>query len=90
MAKQTDWQRFEKKMAKRHRGRLISGPGMPDYTRGSIDGEVKLRTRPLTKREVMSECQKGRTEIICNTGFSPAAVQYIKRYRCYVKLIEDW
>jgi hypothetical protein len=84
-----NWQKFQKKMAKKHRGRPVGGPGKPDYTRGVITGEVKLRSKPLTKREVMTECQKGRLELICNAGFSPSATQYVKRYRPYVKLITD-
>lgn len=84
-----NWQNFQQKMAKKHRGRPVGGPGKPDYTRGSVNGEVKQRNKPLTKREVMIECQKGRHEIICNAGFSPSAKQYTDRYRPYVKLIKD-
>jgi len=81
MTRQQAWQSLEKRMAKKHRGHHIGGPGKPDYTRGGVQGEVKQRTRPLTKLEVMEECRKGRTEIVCNKGFSNQARQYVERYR---------
>lgn len=87
MANPKSWQKHEKKTAKKHRGRHVGGPGQPDYTRGDVQGEVKLRQRPLTKAEVMAECRKGRTEIDCNAGFSESAIEYINRYRPDVKLI---
>jgi len=87
MANPKRWQKHEKKTAKKHRGRHVGGPGQPDYTRGDVQGEVKLRQRPLTKTEVMAECRKGRTEIVCNAGFSESAIEYINRYRPDVKLV---
>jgi hypothetical protein len=81
MVQKRSWQRFEKKVAKRHRGKYIGGPGKPDYTRGNIHGEVKQRTTPLTKAQVMEECRKGRTEIVCPAGFTEQARLYVKRYR---------
>ena len=81
MTNKTSWQKLEKGTAKRHRGKHVGGPGKPDYTRGNVHGEVKQRTKPLTKTEVMKECQKGRTEIVCPAGFSKEARQYVKRYR---------
>ena len=86
MANPKSWQKHEKMIAKEHRGRHVGGPGKPDYTRGKVQGEVKLRKRPLTKTEVMAECRKGRTEIDCNAGFSESAIEYINRYRPNVKL----
>lgn len=87
MARQQRWQSLEKRMAKKHRGHHIGGPGKPDYTRGDTQGEVKQRQRPLTKTEVMKECRKGRDEITCDAGFTKAAIGYVKRYRPSVKLI---
>lgn len=81
MAQKKSWQQFEKRAAKRHRGKHVGGPGKPDYTRGRTHGEVKQRTTPLTKPEVIEECRKGRTEIVCPAGFTEAAWQYVKRYR---------
>jgi len=81
MAQRKSWQKLQVAAAKRHRGRLVGGPGKPDYTRGEVQGEVKLRQRPLTKPEVMRECQKGRTEIVSPTGFTKPARQYVIRYR---------
>jgi len=87
MAKRKYWQHYEKTVARRHRGRVVGGPGQPDYIRGTVCGEAKLRNRPLNRSEVMGECKKGRMEIVCNKGFTNQAVQYVKRYRPSVKLI---
>lgn len=87
MTRQGKWQSFEKRTAREHRGRHIGGPGKPDYTRGYTQGEAKLRQRPLTKAEVMAECHKGRGEIVCNAGFTKSAIEYARRYRPSVKLI---
>jgi hypothetical protein len=87
MGKRKHWQNYEKTVATKHRGRHIGGPRQPDYTRGDIHGEAKLRNRPLNRPEVMSECRKGRKEIVCNKGFTSEARQYVKRYRPNVKLI---
>ena len=87
MGKRKYWQSYEKTVANRHRGRPIGGPGQPDYIRGNVRGEAKLRSRPLNRSEVMSECKKGRTEIVCSKGFTNQAVRYVKRYRPSVKLI---
>jgi hypothetical protein len=82
------WQSFEKTAARKHRGSHVGGPGRPDYTRGDVQGEAKLRRRPLTKTELMKECQKGRTEIVCPAGFTEEAKKYAQRYRQDVKLIK--
>lgn len=89
MTKKKHWQNYEKAVATKHRGKHIGGSRQPDYTRGDIQGEVKLRNRPLNKSEVMGECRKGRKEIVCNKGFTNKARQYVKRYRPSVKLIQD-
>lgn len=89
MARQEKWKRFEKKMARKHRGRHVGGPGKPDYTRGGIEGEVKQRQRPLTRAEVMAECRKGRVEIVCSAGFTESAIKYVRRYRPGVKVIHE-
>ncbi len=87
MARQKKRQSFEKRTARKHRGRHIGGPEKPDYTRGDIQGEVKQRQRPLTKPEVMEECRKGRDEIVCSGGFTESAIRYVRRYRPGVKLL---
>ncbi len=87
MVKRKSWQRYEKRTAKKHRGKHLGGPGQPDYIRGDTEGEVKLRQRPMTKTELMEECRKGRTEVVCSAGFSESAKEYIRRYRPDVKLI---
>lgn len=89
MSPRISWQKFQDDVAKRHRGRPVGGPGQPDYIRGEVHGEAKLRKQPMSKAEVMAECQKGRREIVCNAGFRPSAVDYVNRYRPYVKLIEE-
>ena len=89
MARSKRWQSFEKRAAGKHRGRHVGGPGKPDYTRGDVQGEAKHRQRPLTKTEMMQECRKGRTEIVCSAGFSESAREYVKRYRPDVKLIQE-
>jgi len=83
------WRNFEKEVARRHRGRHLGGPGQPDYIRGNTQGEVKLRSAPLSKAEVMVECRKGRKEICCNMGFSFSAEYYVQRYRPDVKLFTE-
>lgn len=87
MSPRKTWQNHERDAASAHRGKHVGGPGQPDYVRGDTQGEVKLRRIALSKSEVMAECQKGRTEIDCNAGFSESAVAYVKRYRPEVKLI---
>jgi len=87
MARQKKWRSFEKRTARKHRGRHLGGPGEPDYVRGNTQGEAKQRQKPLTKAEVMAECRKGRNEIVCNAGFTESAINYVRRYRPSVKLI---
>ena len=77
---------YEKKKAKEHRGRHLGGPGEPDYVRGAAKGEVKAWDRPMEKADVMREARKGRTEIVSKRGFTPEAIEYVKRYRPKIKL----
>lgn len=79
MSSRKDWQSFEKRAARKHRGRHAGGPGKPDYTRGDVQGEAKQRQRPLTQVEVMQECRKGRTEIVCSAGFTKSAIEYVPK-----------
>jgi hypothetical protein len=89
MTQRKNWQSFEERTSRKHRGRHVGCPGKPDYTRGDTQGEVKQRQRPLTKTEVMRECRKGRDEIVCSGGFTESATEYVKRYRPGVKLIHE-
>lgn len=87
MGRKPSWQTFEEQQAKAHRGKHVGGPGQPDYTRGEISGEVKRLAKPMSKAQLMIECQKGRKEIVCRAGFSPTAKAYKNRYRPGIKLI---
>jgi len=78
--------KYEKRKAKEHRGKHVGGPGKPDYTRGSKQGEVKNWSRPLSKYDVMKEAKKGRDEITSKSGFTNGAINYIDRYRPSMKL----
>lgn len=80
------WKRYERRQAKRHRGRHIGGPGKEDYRRGKKTGEVKHLNRPMTKAEVMNAAQKGIAEIVSLRGFTQPAIRYVKRYRPNLKL----
>jgi hypothetical protein len=70
------------------RGTHLGGPGKDDYQRcgGKIHGEVKRYKKPLTRSQVQRERWKGRNEIISDSGFTPKAKRYAKRYK-NVKLI---
>ncbi len=80
--------RYEKRKAKEHRGKHVDGPGRPDYTRGSIHGEVKNWSRPLSKYDVMKEARKGRDEITSKSGYTNGAIDYVRRYRPSMKLFQ--
>lgn len=80
------WKPYEKKKAKKHRGKHIGGSGKPDYRRGKIQGEVKAWNRPMSKYDVMKEAKKGRREIIAKSGFTKGAVAYVNRYQPKMKL----
>ena len=88
MSPRKSWQKYEQDVSAGHRGCHVGGPGKPDYTRGEVEGEAKLRGKPLTKTEVMRECRKGRREIVCNAGFTEPAKEYTKRYRPNVRLLQ--
>ena len=77
---------MEKIVAKRRRGRHLGGPGRPDYVRGRVKGEVKDWNRRLTKGEVKKLVRKGIREITSKSGFTKPAIEYVKKYRPYVKL----
>lgn len=82
----TKWKWYEKIVAKKHRGRHIGGPGKPDYLRGDNKGEVKYWDKPLPKSVVMELAKKGVSEIVSKSGFTKPAINYVKRYRPYIKL----
>ena len=82
------WRRYERIKARKHRGKHIGGPGRPDYVRGKVMGEVKHRKKPLTKREVMELARKGIKEIESLSGYTKDAIEYVKRYRPYLKLFK--
>ena len=82
----TNWKLYEKKKARRHRGRHIGGSGNPDYVRGRVFGEVKCLQKPLTKNQVKEIAKKGVAEIVSKSGFTASAIKYVKQYRPYVKL----
>ncbi|MFA4875873.1 MAG: hypothetical protein WC586_00540 [Methanoregula sp.] len=77
----------EKRKAGEHRARHIGGPGMPDYQRGDVFGEVKARQSPVTKPELQRLTRKGIGEVDSKAGFTQPAVEYRDRYRPNVKLI---
>ena len=78
----------EKRKAGEHRGRHVGGPGMHDYERGDVLGEVKARHTPVTKPELQRLItQKGIGEVDSKAGFTQPAVAYRDRYQPDVKLI---
>ncbi|MEN6609325.1 MAG: hypothetical protein ABFC24_00640 [Methanoregulaceae archaeon] len=78
----------EKRKAGDHGARHIGGPGMPDYQRGGVFGEVKARQTPVTKPELQRLInQKGIGEVDSKAGFTRPAVEYRDRYQPNVKLI---
>ena len=81
-----NWKLYEKRKARKHRGRHVGGSGNPDYVRGYILGEVKCWQKPLTKNQVKEIAKKGITEIVSKSGFTEPAMKYIKQYRPHVKL----
>ncbi|MDO8874285.1 MAG: hypothetical protein Q7V05_16395 [Methanoregula sp.] len=78
----------EKRKAGEHGARHIGGPGMPDYQRGGVLGEVKVRQTPVTKPELQRLItQKGIGEVDSKAGFTQPAIEYRDRYQPDVKLI---
>lgn len=78
---------YEKRKAQEHRGSHIGGPGMPDYSRGDVLGEVKGRQSPVNKPELQRLAHKGITEVDSKGGFTQPAIDYRDRYRPDMKLI---
>lgn len=85
-AKTMSWKRYEREIARSHRGHHVGGSGKPDYVRGNAVGEVKHLQRPVTKPEIMQLRRKGVTEIHSLSGFTERAVNHVKRYDVDVKL----
>lgn len=80
---------FEQRVAKYMKSKHKGGPGEPDYTRGSLQGEAKSWKIRMGKSDVMEEINKGRGEIVSKQGFTDEAVNYRNQYRANVKLF-DW
>lgn len=79
---------YEKSKASEHGGHHVGGPGMHDYQRGSVRGEVKDRATPVTKPELQNLIhEKCVTEVDSKSGFTQPAVDYRDRYQPNVKLI---
>jgi hypothetical protein len=79
---------YEKRKASEHGASHIGGPGMHDYQRGSVNGEVKARQTPVTKPELQRLIwQKGVSEVDSKSGFTQPAIDYRNRYQPDVKLI---
>lgn len=81
--------KFEETVARTMGGKLLGGPGEPDYQRGSIDGEAKDWKDRMGKSDVMKEAEKGRDEIVSRQGFTDEAVDYKDQYRPKLRLF-DW
>lgn len=78
-------QSYEKTQASKHRGKHIGGPGEPDYTRGSVKGEVKRWKRPVDSGVIKKLAGKGVKEVVSKSGFTGPAKEEAKRRR--IKLI---
>jgi hypothetical protein len=83
-----NWKRYERFKAKEHRGRHVGGPGKADYIRGSVKGEVKHRSTPVTKTELAALARRGIREIDSLSGYTGSAIEYADRYRPYLKLFK--
>lgn len=70
---------YERKQAKKHRGKHIGGPGEPDYTRGNVKGEVKRWKRPVDSGVIKKLAKKGVKEVVSNSGFTGPAEDEAKR-----------
>ena len=71
--------KYEKQMAKKHRGKHLGGPGKPDYQRGKTKGEVKNWNRPVDSGEIKRAHQRGISEIVSKSGFTKPAVELAKK-----------
>jgi hypothetical protein len=79
---------YEKRKANEHGASHVGGPGMHDYQRGSVKGEVKARQTPVTKPELQHLVRgKGITEVDSKAGFTQPAIDYRNRHQPDVKLI---
>jgi hypothetical protein len=79
---------YEKQKAGEHRGMHVGGPGMHDYERGDVRGEVKARQSPVTKPELQRLIrEKGIGEVDSKGGFTQPAVAYRDRHQPDVRLI---
>jgi hypothetical protein len=79
---------YEKRKTQEHRASHIGGPGMHDYQRGDVRGEVKARQTPVNKPELQRLIrQKGVTEVDSKAGFTQPAIDYRDRHQQDVKLI---
>lgn len=70
---------FEKRQAKKHRGKHLGGPGQPDYKRGKIKGEVKRWNKPVHKGVVEDAIRKKVKEIDSLSGFTEPAIELAKK-----------
>ena len=78
----------EKRKAVEHRASHKGGPGMHDYERGDVRGEVKTRQSPVTKTEVQRLItHKEIGEVDSKGGLTKPAIDYRNRYQPDVKLI---
>jgi hypothetical protein len=80
--------RYEKEKAKEHGAKHIGGPGMPDYQRGKVKGEVKNRQRKVTKPELQEMAKKGIKEVESKAGFTKPAIEYRDKHRKDIKLLQ--
>lgn len=77
---------YEKKQARKHRGKHLGGPGKPDYIRGKRKAEVKnWSNRPVHIGVIRDAIKKGVGEIISSSGFTEPAIELAKKKR--IKLI---
>ena len=77
----TSWQEYERRKARKHRGRHVGGPGREDYRRGNVKGEVKHWKRRMSKPEVRKVARKGIKEISNLGGFTEPAKEYARRHK---------
>ena len=71
--------KYERRKAKKHRGKHLGGPGKPDYVRGPIIGEVKRRKTPVTGPELVRLVKRGTDEIDSMGGFTKPAIEAAKK-----------
>jgi len=80
---------YEKRKAIEHKGKHTGGPGVEDYTRGNIKGEVKDRKSKVTKPELQKLINKKKiAEVKSKSGFTDPAIEYRNRYHPKVKLLQ--